>query len=332
MLEVLRQSSAAAAIYTSPALHIGFINKGMRTIWELPQDTNYAQFRDLLPQDGLQELACLLSDVWNSARPFRLYNFPVSFTRRGSTEYRYMDWDVQPIVNADGITQAMIHTLQEVVHNAGTASKSYQISDQTSFDTKLDKWSHALSHDLRNPLSVAKLGIQYMQSHANMKAEEHTKWTKMVIDALYDVEKLITNTVEVSRNQSTGESQPSHIQHIFNSIVQCTPNYDLEKNAIEIKTLIPLAGKEDVLHRIFSLTMQSVLQSDVRDIALPIVVDSIQTDDLVQYSIAYTSSCAVKEFVGYYTVEQLVMESGGTITIEHKNEVTNTILINFPIY
>ncbi|MCL7987013.1 hypothetical protein M8998_03550 [Sphingobacterium sp. lm-10] len=330
MLGLLQKSSVATVVYTSATLDIGFINDGMRAVFGRSVGDKEARFSDLLPDGEQSILGNLLTEIWNSGKPFHLHAYPIRMTVNGSLQCKYMDWNVQPIVDSEGYTEAMIHTVIETSNPM--RNRNSQQTDETSSDAKLEKWSHALSHDLRNPLSVAKLGMQYMRSRIQMTPEEHTKWVNMVIDALQNLEKLITDTVEVSRNIKNNQAdvnQDMDVAHWVHHITNNNRSFGLGDKKMEIGTLLPVRGDSDVLYQVFSLAIQGATQALAAKSKFTIAINSTRADREVIYTINTDNLNLEKELICYPVLEKMMQELNGKVSFHSKN---GSIILNFPIF
>lgn len=329
MLETLRQSSVATAIYTSAALHIGFINEGMLGIWEHTSDNEVMQFPDLLPDGDQQYLASLLSDVWNQGNPFRLTAHPVAMSTNKTGSRLYADIYLQPILNSNGATESMIHTMQEVQNPLLDLHIGNMQSKDILADEKLQQWSRALSHDLRNPLSVAKLGMQYMQSRRQMSPEEHQKWVTMVIDALQSVETLITDVVEVSRKEAPSATA-TNVSCLVHAIYKRNPlllGQDTSK--LDFSSMQAVTADSNLLYAIFNLAIQSAGQLSDGTSHFPVIITCNQTANQVQYSLKYGDCEKEQKLVGLTVLEYWIQQiKGAEIVLDSANK---QLILNFPI-
>ncbi|PVH25114.1 histidine kinase dimerization/phospho-acceptor domain-containing protein [Sphingobacterium corticibacter] len=329
MLETLRQSSVATAIYTSAALHIGFINKGMLALWGYANENEIVQFPDLLLDRDQQYLASLLSDVWNQGKPFHVTAYPVAMNGNETGKKLYADIHLQPIPNSNGETEYMIHTMQEVENPFSNWHVDNIQSKEILADEKLQQWSRALSHDLRNPLSVAKLGLQYMRSRTDMNPEEQNKWTTVVSDALKSVEKLIVDVVEVTKQERVC-SEASELSDAFRQVIkqnQILINESKSKYNYEIITAARVEAP--LFYAIFNLAIQSAAQFSGSLQHHMVSTTCVLTDNVLQFVISNTDTGTSQDFIGFTVLEQWIQQIKAAEIV--RDSVNRQLIFSLPI-
>ncbi len=310
MLDILSQSSTAMAIYTSASLRIGFINNSMINFWTSDHTKSAKQFSELLSHSDHQCLTSLVSDVWNSGQPFQVASFPIIITDKGISKTVYTDWELQPITNATGATESLIHTIRIT---KDPLLKPYNSNNTVLADEKLKSWSKKLSHDLRNPLSVAKLGMQYMRSRQQLTPEEHKKWVSMVIDALQSVETLITDVVDVSKTNTSSEHATHRVPHLLQTITQ---EYEpiLNLKVVAVSAIVPdIKGDSKTLYQIFNLAVQSVGYGSDSSSRQNVTIKWSKLSDRIQYTLFNDSQKADFQPVGLNVLEEILHKIKGVV-------------------
>src|SRR5690606_21358292 len=66
-------------------------------------------------------------------------------------------------------------------------------------NNELEMLTYTISHDLKNPLSVLKMGLKYLEDSSHkMPAELRIKWYKNLSQRVRLFEDIVNNTIQVS--------------------------------------------------------------------------------------------------------------------------------------
>lgn len=253
LLGVLAQSEGATAVYDDSNLHIVFVNKAMLQMWGRDDRIIGQYFEDVFPEFTEQGFTHILKKVWDTGETYRATEYPADITINGITETKYFDFIYQAIIDERGETCAIVHTAMDVSVRY-LALKTVQEQDTLiAFNNELEVMTNTLSHDLNNPLSIAKMGMQYLYRN-DVSANEKEKWFTLVLDAIGNVENIISHTVQLNRAR------------LYNYSNECTPMDELirkiclesqmlyggEVNCVfKTGSLRPVYGDKGILYQLF---------------------------------------------------------------------------------
>ncbi|MFD2598769.1 histidine kinase dimerization/phospho-acceptor domain-containing protein [Sphingobacterium corticis] len=325
LLNILHRSNHPAMLYISRDLEVGFANEGMAEILGNQTILVGKRFVDIVTDTLNVGLNTLLQEVWDRKRNYRVNAYPIYLELDGDVVTKYLDWYLQPVLNDAGDTEAMFHYVEEVVE-----SKS-----STSLDQKMRSQNRALSHDLRNPLSVIKLGMQYIQSRPNMTADDQKKWVSMVADAVQSMEKLIAdklgNNSTVNKGNSSAEAskQQSAIQKIYEYNTSCK---EIKPSQLRVGKIAPLKISEAFFKKIFSLSIQSALNIGTLYATndTEIVVNSSTKNDFIVYDIMTNARIPGDDQpIALKTLNRLMQEYGGEAKFLNTSSNTSSIFLLF---
>jgi light-regulated signal transduction histidine kinase (bacteriophytochrome) len=224
-----------------------------------------------------------------------------------------------------------------------------------SLNNELEMFTHTLSHDLKNPLSILKMGIQFLQQHSdNIDFTKINKWYQNFSRSVTNIEDIINNMVQLSQHRSSildKEPLPMAytIQRIFqeNSIL-----YNVNNCQPTFGTLLPIWGEKSAAYQIFSnLIVNAIKYSAQADRPL-VTIDSSDEDDYTHYQIKdngigipsdhlphiyemFTRADNVGSIpgtgIGLSLVKRIMERLGGSIEIESEVGIGTVVHLYFPI-
>src|SRR5690606_18621245 len=183
--------------------NIAFVNKAMLAIWGRTPAIIGHSFGEVFPEFTEQGFTDKLLQVWYSGQTYRATEFPADITIEGQTETKYFDFEYQAILDQDGKTYAIVHTAIDVTSRIFAYEMIQERDLKISFNNDLEMWTYTLSHDLRNPLSIAKMGIQYLQEEEQVQ-EDRNKWFDMILEAIVNIEHIVNHTVQLNQARLHG--------------------------------------------------------------------------------------------------------------------------------
>src|SRR5690606_3006581 len=184
---------------------IAFVTKAMLAIWGKTPAIIGHSFGEIFPEFTEQGFTDMLLQVWYSGQTYRATEFPADITADDCTETKYFDFEYQAVLDKHGQTYAIVHTAVDVTRRISAYEMVQERDLKISFNNDLEMWTYTLSHDLKNPLSIAKMGIQYMQCREEEFArQDKDKWLTMIWEAIVNVENIINNTVQLNQARLHG--------------------------------------------------------------------------------------------------------------------------------
>src|SRR5690606_1273969 len=89
---------------------------------------------------------------------------------------------------------------ESIIHK--TKEKSRLTEELLAMNNELEMFTYTLSHDLRNPLSILKMGLQFLEaSDPDLPAEKRMHWYKNLLGSILNIEDIINNIVTVSQSR-----------------------------------------------------------------------------------------------------------------------------------
>ncbi len=114
LLEILKQSDDATAIYTGEDLKINLANNAMLKIWGKDQSVIGKNFEEALPEMIGQPFTQLLKNVWETKEIYKAREMPSTLELNGVMVTSYFDFIYKPILDKEGKIYCILHTAVDV--------------------------------------------------------------------------------------------------------------------------------------------------------------------------------------------------------------------------
>lgn len=114
LVEILKQSNYATAIYTGSDLKIQLVNDAMVKIWGKDHSVHGKTFEEALPEMKGQPFTDLLKNVWHTGRIFEAHDMPATLEINGEMVTSYFDFVYKPIINEQNEVYCILHTATDV--------------------------------------------------------------------------------------------------------------------------------------------------------------------------------------------------------------------------
>ncbi|UZT97088.1 PAS domain-containing protein [Chryseobacterium fluminis] len=114
LLEILKQSSDATAIYTGSDITIQLANDAMLTIWGKDRSVLGKPIEEALPEIKGQPFTQLLKQAWQTGETYEAKNTPATLEINGEMVTSYFDFIYRPILNDEGKVYCILHTTVDV--------------------------------------------------------------------------------------------------------------------------------------------------------------------------------------------------------------------------
>lgn len=120
-------------------------------------------------------------------------------------------------------------------------------------NNELEMLTFTLSHDLKNPLSIVKMGSDILKTKKNMSPEFLSKWLTTINRGVKAIETLVDNTVELSKNRTLSYSKDLiPMSHTIRSLCQEAKLVHSKGNCtFLLGPLLPIFGEKSALYQIF---------------------------------------------------------------------------------
>lgn len=117
IIELLTKGSQATAIYTSRALHIGFINNAMLDLWNKDEVSIGATLMEVAPE--FKNFVPILEQVWDSGKAYIATDTMANILYDEKIIAAAFDFEYLPILDSGGVTVAIINTAIRVSERLG---------------------------------------------------------------------------------------------------------------------------------------------------------------------------------------------------------------------
>lgn len=287
LLQVLEHSPLACAIYDNPDLRIAFVNEAMLAMWCAQRDILGERFGEVFPSFRIEGFESILEKVWQTGITYRATDTPAVIVDGAEKHLRYFDFEYKALLAESGDTYAILHTATDVTKRVETNSQLQIHKEQLSFNNDLETLTYSLSHDVKNPLSIAKMGIDYLKNQKEKASPDDPHWYEMISQALTNVENIINQTVQLSAARSI-----ANVQNV-NCVTAKIPTWCEEirilqpafRGKIRLGQLLPIYGDIGAIYQIFINIIGNAIKYTSHIDHAEIDIYSEQTDKGVAYFI-----------------------------------------------
>lgn len=140
----------------------------------------------------------ILRNVWESGVTYKAFETPATIIDRDFKIKRYFDFEYRPLFDKRGRTYSILHTATDVTHKIHEEKPEDQENITINPATNLRMISYTLSHDAKNPLALAKLGIGVLKEHLDMQSNRRLELYDVIDQSLENIADIIDKTVELS--------------------------------------------------------------------------------------------------------------------------------------
>lgn len=259
-------------------------------------------------------------------------------------------WDDNDLKFINNLQQ----TIQESIVSKAT-EKQLLTDELRTLNNELEMFTFSLSHDLKNPLSILKMGIQFLQSAGDtIASDKKDAWLRNLSGSITNIEDIIDNIVTISQSKTAAMAKDPipmsyTIKKIFREAIllhgspQCKPYFG---------RLLPLWGEKSALYQVFLNIINNAVKYSCYCVKPKIWIDSTMDEHRVCYSIKdngigipsenlphifdiFIRANNAQSFhgtgVGLSLVKRIMDRLGGLIEIESTEGSGTTIKLYFPI-
>lgn len=352
ILRALGQSPGATAVYDTAMIRIAFANRAMLEIWGRGEEIIGQDLEITFPEFKTQGFTEILKNVWVTGKIYEAKACPVNITIKGVTELKYFDFTYQAIVE-DGNTIAIVHTAADVSARLRALKKVEEQDAILSFNNELEQLTRILSHDLKNPLSIARMGAQYLQTKRTIDDSEQYKWANIILEALNSIEHIINHKIQLNQTRMLVYDKAwISLDKIVPQV--CSESQELYNNhhgVFEIGNLDALYGNEDVFYQIFFNIIGNAVKYSSKEKNPLIAINSSRKQGFIVYTIRDNGIgipeneqvSVFQEFhrakntvgfpgtgVGLCVVQKIMIRLKGQITLSSEVNKGTTIELFFP--
>lgn len=222
-------------------------------------------------------------------------------------------------------------------------------------NNELEMFTFSISHDLKNPLSILKMGLQFMRNAGETLSQDKKEaWLKNLSGSVANIEDIVNNIVAISQSKTAAMAKdPIPMSYTIKKILQ---EALLLHGAASCKThygrLLPLWGEKSALYQIFLNIINNAVKYSGTSERQKIWIDSTMDQQQVCYTIkdngigipatqlphifdifarADNALAFQGTGVGLSLVRRIMDRLGGLIEVESNEGTGTTIRLYFPI-
>lgn len=276
-------------------------------------------------------------------------------TQDGSDDagYRFIEREIKDTALFwDDDDLSFIHSLNKMIREATIIrAKEHEHSKENliSANNELEMLTFTLSHDLKNPLSAIKLGIQVLQRKDSMPKEQQKQWFSAIEDGVHSMEQLINSTVELTRTHDykyvkEPVATDDLIQKIFD---KARSQFQNPRCTLRVGKLYPVCGEKGAVRQIFSNLVENAVKFSLREADPCVEIYSERKEGRIKYVIAdngigipkeeimtiqnaFQRASNAKGFpgsgIGLALVTRITKRLGATMTLESSGNGTTVTL------
>ncbi|MEJ5089364.1 PAS domain-containing protein [Sphingobacterium faecium] len=203
ILSLLKQSPLATAIYDSNDLNIAYANQAMLDMWRADESILGKTLCVCFPNFVKEGFSSILKNVWKTGITYRATETPAHIIDGDSKVKRYFDFEYRAMVDEKGQCYAILHTASDATDRKLAHHRMEKQGEQISLRNKLDVLANTLAHDLKNPLSVLKLGNDFLSKNENIPEKVSQRWYTNFSDSIQNIESIINQTLQINTVRGT---------------------------------------------------------------------------------------------------------------------------------
>ncbi|MCJ0743413.1 ATP-binding protein [Pedobacter montanisoli] len=269
-------------------------------------------------------------------------------------------WE-ETIVNAaepwDDKILYFVQSLNELLHEVIVLrSKEHEKLNEELIllNNEFETIAFTLSHDLKNPLSVVKIGAQIIHDqHLVQPQNNKQNWSKTILDGIQNIEAIIEGLLHLLDKKAYKFSKaPIPLSHMLKKIVDETKIlYNNERCTVEFGKLLPIWGEKSMIYQIFLNVISNAVKYTSMQEQPFIKIDSHQNNKYLHYSITDNGIGIPKAFlknmfnvfnrasnshdfpgtgIGLSLTKRMLEKLDGKIAIKSAIGNGTTVILSFP--
>lgn len=267
ILSVLQHSPLANAIYDNGDLNIAYANQAMLDMWCADESIIGKTFCKCFPNFEQEGFSSILKNVWKTGVTYRATDVPANIVVGNSKVKRYFDFEYKALTDENGLTYAILHTASDVTDRKLAYNRMERQREQISLNNKLVLLANTLSHDLKNPLSVLKMGTDFLSKNDNLSFNLAMKWYKNFASSIQNIESIINQTLQLNQVRGIRNSMDSIAidEKVMDWINEIRLNYPEQQMDFRLGNLHPIQADGDAVYQIFANLIGNAVKYAVND-------------------------------------------------------------------
>lgn len=251
-----------------------------------------------------------------------------------------------------------IENLQRIINETiinKTRERELVTENLLSVNNELEMFTFTLSHDLKNPLSILKMGLQFLDSSCTtLVINERRRWYKNMLESALNIEDIINNVVVLSQSKMAVISKaPIPMSYTIRRISEeAVLLYDSKHCQFHYGKLYPIWGEKSALYQIFLNLIGNAVKYSSSKENPQIWIESKKHEKEIQYLIKdngigipseilphifemFARGANAQQFegtgIGLSLVKRIINRLGGEIKIKSEEYVGTEISLTFPL-
>lgn len=224
-----------------------------------------------------------------------------------------------------------------------------------TLNNELEMFTFTLSHDLRNPLSILGMGLQFLKaSDSKIPAEKRIEWYQNLLGSVNNIEDIINNIVTLSQSKTSALAKsPVPLSYTIRKVArEATMLHEIDNCHFHYGSLYPVWGEKSALYQIFLNLIGNAVKYSSKDRQPEIWINSLKDGNNIYYEIKDNGIGIPKNNlphifemflradnarghkgtgVGLSLVKRIIDRLGGSIEIASKENEGTEIKLTFPI-
>lgn len=256
--------------------------------------------------------------------------------------------------NANDIDYALrLHKLVNEIVVSRAREKERMQNELISINNGLEMLNFTLSHDLKNPLSLIKMGAQYMESVEALADDLRKKWCQNLLKGVDDIENLLNCALNLSQVHSYQyEKELITVGPMIRALCRESKLlYNCPHCEFHFGKLLPVCGEKGVLYQVFLNLIGNAVKYSASTSSPIITITSQEDHESIRYYIedngigipdeelphifdvfvrATNVSNHAGTGIGLGLVKRIVEKLDGRVAIESEEGVGTKVMLVFP--
>lgn len=259
-------------------------------------------------------------------------------------------WDEADIKFIDRLQYLINETI------VGRAHEKQMLTEELrTLNNELEMFTFSLSHDLKNPLSILKMGLQFLQCRGEaLSPDKRKEWLETLSGSVTSIEDIIDRFVNISQNKMTAMDKDAiPMSYTIKKILrEAVLLFGTENGSYHLGRLLPLWGEKSALYQIFSNIIGNAIKYSSTQDAPQVWIDSRMEEQYVHYTIkdngigiptetiphifdVFTRAANAQSFegsgIGLTLVKRIMDRLGGSVDIQSSPGSGTSISLHFPL-
>ena len=287
IIKALDHAPLATAIYATPELQIAFANKEMLKMWCADESIIGKTFSDAFPNFDKDGFTSILLKVWKTGTTYIATDTPAEIKEGDTFHKRYFDFEYRALLNEHQNTYAILHTSIDVTERNLSRILIRDQEQKLNLNHDLEILTHTLAHDAKNPLSIARIGLETLRKKGNLSQETKDNWFEIVDGAIGSLNNIIDKTVQLSeaRTYVLKKEEINLCQILPNWVEEAVILNNANNIVIDMSELHPIMADKGGVYQIFSNIIGNAIKYSIHNIRPSLSIYSEKTQKGIAYYI-----------------------------------------------